>query len=139
MDHPEESGGLARELALATAAQHLLSGHGVVVPQFLGRPAFIGRLERLAGEVGSAFLHVVLMDNEDVAASRFLARSETTAATEQHLEAAAMAGGRAGFGEMYALLRAVVASTPDVHVVASVEGDIAGTLTQVDAAIAGLW
>lgn len=139
MDHPDESGGLARELALAAASEHLRSGHGVVVPQFLGRPAFIDRLERLATEVGSPFLHVVLMDDEDAAASRFLARAEGREATEQHLEAAAMAGGRSGFGEMYELLRRVVASRPDVCVVAITEGDVAGTVAQVEATLAGRW
>ena len=36
MDHPEQSGALARDLALAAAERHLQGGHGVVVPQFLG-------------------------------------------------------------------------------------------------------
>lgn len=141
MEHPEQSGGLARELTLAAAGQHLRSGYGVAVPQFLGRPAFIDRLERLAAEVGSLFLHVVLMDEEDAAASRFLARTEGREATEQHHEAAAMAGGRSGFGEMYELLRGVVASRPEVSVVASTEGDVAGTLAQVEveATLAGRW
>lgn len=139
MQHPHESGGLARDLAVAVAGQHLRSGRGVVVPQFLGRAPFIDRLEALASEVGTTFLHVVLMDDEDSAASRFLARTDTAVATEQHHEAAAMAGGRAGFAEMYELLQAVVASRRDAQVVASTAGDVAGTVAQVESVLAGRW
>jgi predicted kinase len=139
MDFPQESGGLARHLALAAAAQHLRSGHAVVIPQFLGRSEFIDRLEELAAQAGSAFLHVVLMDDEQSAASRFLQRTDDVVATQQHREAAAMAGGLAGFSEMYGLLRAVVESRPDVCVVASSDDDISGTLARVEAALAGRW
>lgn len=139
MDRPDESGALARDLTLAAAAKHLEAGHGVVVPQFLGRSAFMDRLELLAAEVDSPFLHVVLMDDEDAAATRFLARADAAGATKQHREAAHIAGGRAGFAAMYELLRAVVEARRDISVVASVEGDIAGTLAQVEAALAGRW
>lgn len=52
-EHPQESGLLARDLAVAAARAHLMSGHAVVVAQFLGRLAFVGRLESLAREVGA--------------------------------------------------------------------------------------
>lgn len=105
MDHPDESGALGRDLALAAAVQHLRSGHEVVVPQFVGRQVFVERLERLAAELGVPFVHVALLDDERAAAARFLAREHAPEATEQHLEAAAMAGGESHFDEMYDALR----------------------------------
>ena len=138
MDHPEQSGALARDLALAAAERHLRGGHGVVVPQFLGRLPFVERLERLADEIGAPFDHVVLMDDEQRASSRFLGRVDAVDATEQHREAAAMAGGEAGFAEMFSALLAVV-EPRDVVVVPSVEGDVIGTLARVRAAVAGRW
>ncbi len=138
MDHPEQSGALARDLALVAAERHLRTGHDVVVPQFLGRLAFVERLEQLAVVVGTPFSHVVLMDDKRIATSRFLGRHQAEDATDQHREAAAMAGGEAGFSDMYDALLAVVASR-DVAVVASAEGDIVGTLARVQAAVAGRW
>ncbi len=138
MDHPEESGALARDMALAAAERHLRSGHSVVVPQFLGRLGFVEQLERLADEVGAWFSHVVLMDNKRIATSRFLGRAHAADATEQHREAAAMGGGEAGFAAMYDALLAVVEAR-DIAVVASTEGDIVGTLALVHAAVAGRW
>src|SRR5919112_459384 len=76
-EHPDESGLLARDLAVAAARVQLLSGHPVVVPQFLGRLAFVERLERLAQEVGATFRHVVLMDTRENAIARFLARTSS--------------------------------------------------------------
>jgi predicted kinase len=139
MAHPNDSGALARDLALAAAEQHLRAGHGVVVPQFLGRLAFIERLEGLALKVDAPFLYVVLMDDKRAATTRFLARAHAAEATDQHREAAVMAGGRSGFSEMYDALLAVVKSRDAVAVVASAEGDIAGTLARVHMAATGRW
>jgi len=48
----EESRLLARDLALALVECHLGAGHEVVVPQFLGRLAFIEKLEATAARCG---------------------------------------------------------------------------------------
>lgn len=138
MDHPHQSGGLARDLALAAAERHLGGGHGVVVPQFLGRPAFVDRLEQLAVELGAPFDHVALVDDEESAAARFLGRAHAPHATEQHREADLMAGGEAGFTEMYAALLTVVQAR-DVALIRSVEDDVDGTVAAVRAAVAGRW
>lgn len=138
MDQPQASGELARDLALAAAERHLRSGHGVVVPQFLGRLGFVERLEALAEEVGAPFDHVVLMHDERTAASRFFGRVHAPGATEHHREAVAMAGGEAGYAQMYSALRAVVEAC-DVTVVRSAEGDVVGTVALVQAAVAGRW
>ena len=50
-------------------------GRDVVVPQFLARPAFIGELEALAGELGAEFVEVVLVEAPDVAAARLAQRA----------------------------------------------------------------
>ena len=138
MDHPEQSGALARDLALAAAERHLQGGHDVVVPQFLGRLPFMERLEQLAGEMGAPFDHVVLMDDEASASSRFLGRVHAADATDQHREAAAMAGGEAGFAQMYEALLAVVEAR-DVAIVTSTEGDVDRTVARVQAAVAKRW
>lgn len=138
MDHPERSGALARDLALAAAERHLKGGHSVVVPQFLGRLPFVERLERLAEEIGAPFDHVVLMDDDQSASLRFRGRVDAADATDQHREAAAMAGGEAGFAEMYSALLAVVEAC-DVVIVRSVDGDVARTVALVRAAVAGRW
>lgn len=138
MDHPEQSGALARDLALAAVDRLLRRGHGVVVPQFLGRLPFVERLEQLADEIGAPFDHVVLMDDERAAYSRFFGRVDAADATDQHREAAAMAGSEAGFAGMFSALLAVVEAR-DVVVVPSVEGDVVETLAEVQAAVAGRW
>jgi hypothetical protein len=132
MDHPKQSGALAREMALAAAECHL------VVPQFLGRLAFVERLEQLAVEIGAPFDHVVLMDDEASAALRFLGRVYAANVMDQHREAAAMAGGEEGFTEMYGALLAIVEAR-EVAVVQSAENDVDATLALVQAAVGGRW
>jgi predicted kinase len=135
-EHPEQSGLLARDLALAAARVHLLSGHAVVIPQFLGRLAFVERLEGLAQEVGAAFRHIALMDSRENMIARFHARTTRRNAQEQHWEAAELAGAELGLGEMYDALLAVLAARPDAVIVQSVEGDIEGTHHQLRQALA---
>lgn len=135
--HPQESGLLARDLAVAVMRAHLMSGHAVVVPQHLGRLPFIERLERLAREVGATFRHIVLMDSRQNAIARFLARSAAPDVQEQHREAAAMAGGEADLGQLYDDLQAVLAARPEAVVVHSVAGDVEGTRLRLRQALAG--
>jgi hypothetical protein len=136
--HPQRSGLLARELALAAARVHLLSGHTVVIPQFLGKLAFVERLEALALEVGAAFGHFALMDSRDNAIARFLARASAPDVADQHREATAMAGGEVGLAQMYDDLLAVLAARPDAVVVRSVAGDLEGTHLRLRQALARL-
>ena len=67
----EESKLLARRLALALAGAHLVAGHDVVVPQFLGRTDFIDALKAATSTVGSSFSHIVLMDDVTAMVERF--------------------------------------------------------------------
>lgn len=106
--------------------------HGV------GDLGFVERLEQMAADVVTPFDHVVLMDDKPAATSRFFARVHAPGATAQHREAAAMAGGEAGYAAMYEALIAVVEAR-DVAVVTTTEGDIVGTVARVQAAVAGRW
>ncbi len=71
---PHNAGLLTRAAALAAARVHLLAGHDVVVPQFLGRPQFLEQAEALAAETGAAFHEIVLFTTRDDAVYRFAAR-----------------------------------------------------------------
>ena len=75
-ERPEEAGLLARNAVLAAAGAHLAAGHDVVVPQYLGRPAFVERLAALAAETGAEFREVVLMTSRDEALRRFRERAD---------------------------------------------------------------
>jgi predicted kinase len=134
-EHPQQSGLLARDLAVAAARAHLMSGHAVVIPQFLGRLAFVERLELLAREVGVTFRHIALMDSRDNAMARFLARASAPDAREEHREASALAGGEAGLGQMYDGLLSLLAARPEAVLVRSVEGDVEGTLLRLRQAL----
>jgi len=121
---PQESGALARRMALAMAAEHLRGGHDVVVPQHLGRASFIEELERVADTVGCAFSELVLMDTRENALTRFHARSADPALAAHHRDALALTtGGDAELGEMYDRLAALVAQRPRARVVPTSAGE----------------
>lgn len=121
-DNPHDAGLLAREIALAAARTHLVAGHDVVVPQFLGRLAFIERLECLANEVDATFHEIVLLDSKENALRRFTERSRL-AAEPAHVEAAELLGGGLGeLSEMYDRLLSVIAARSGAKVVQVHEG-----------------
>lgn len=132
-DEPRSAGLLAREIVLAAARVHLMAGHDVIVPQFLGRPEFLERLEGLARQVGAAFHEIVLLDSKENALRRFADRT-FQAADPADLEAQEMvdqAGGTEELSAMYDRLMSVIASRPAAKVVATVAG-------QADAAYRGV-
>ena len=69
--HPEGSGERARAIAVAAAGVHLRAGYDVIVPQYLGRVAFIEQLEQVATETGVPFREAVLMTTREEAVRRF--------------------------------------------------------------------
>jgi predicted kinase len=78
---------VARDLAVALARAHLLDGHDVVVPQYLGRPEFRERLQLLAKETNVPFVEVLLTDDADRITQRFRERrAEYTRTGAQHPE-----------------------------------------------------
>jgi predicted kinase len=70
------SGLIARRLAIALAVDHLRSGRDVIIPQHLGRTAFMDELEQVAREVGAQFVQLVLLADEAEVIRRFRARRE---------------------------------------------------------------
>jgi len=74
-DDPHAAGLLAREIALAAARAHLAAGHDVVIPQFLGRLAFLEQAEQVARQAGASFHEIVLLDSKDNAIRRFEQRN----------------------------------------------------------------
>jgi len=110
-DVPDQSGPLARAIALAAARTHLAAGHDVVIPQFLGRPAFLEQVEHLAHEVGADFHEIVLLDSKENALRRFVSRADASAAVALD-----------ELSTMYDRLLAIIASRPAARVVPTTDG-----------------
>jgi AAA domain len=129
LDRPVEAGLAARQLSLAMARVHLLSGRDVLVPQFLGRLEFVLELEALAGEVGAEFVEIALLSDPVDAAERF-ARRVAQPETQEHRDAAALqeqSGGVAVLGESYQRLLGVVAARPATRTILTVDGEVEQT------------
>lgn len=126
LEHPAESGVIARRLALELARLHLVDGRDVLVPQFLGRIDFLLRLDELCQEVGADFVEIALLSDPQDAARRFLRRSTESSATS-HRDAAALqerSGGVAELAVMYGRLLDVVARRPDTRTIRTVDGQV---------------
>jgi predicted kinase len=105
---PQAAGLAARAMALEMARVHLLAGHDVVVPQYIGRPPFLDQLENLAAQVSAGFREVVLMDGRAGALARHAAR-----------------GGDPAVGaDMYDRLNAFLASRPPAMVIPTLSGEV---------------
>lgn len=76
----EQSGLLARHLAIAMVRAHLGGGHDVIVPQFLTRREFVNELHALAESVGATFHEITLLDEKDAVLKRLDDRSEPSGA-----------------------------------------------------------
>lgn len=129
----DQAGTLARNIALAMARAHLSAHHDVIVAQYLGRVHFIEQLERLAVSIGAAFYEVVLLDDKQVARSRFLARSRQSSDPGHRaaMEMVERAGGEAYLDEMYERLVALLSSRPHAAIVATTEEDPEQTYQRV--------
>ena len=64
----------ARSRGLELTSQHLHAGDDVVVPQFLGRRAYVDDLATVTMQQGAQFIHVVLTADPSVVIDRFRAR-----------------------------------------------------------------
>jgi predicted kinase len=123
----QESGLLARQLALAMAGIHLASGHDVVIPQYVARIEFIEQVEAVATGAGAPFHEIVLLDSRENSSRRFERRGRT-AADPAHVQAHEMideAGGRAAFAEMYEQLLMMLAARPRARIVRTRNGQVA--------------
>jgi predicted kinase len=124
---PHSAGLLARAAVLAAARVHLTAGHDVVIPQFLGRLAFVEQAEALAEEVGAAFRMVVLLDSEENSRCRFSQRGPVDGRPVSDEE----------FARMYGRLLDVLAARPTAVVVRTRDGDVNGAYQDVVAAVSG--
>jgi len=125
-DDPEASGLVARSFALSMAEQHLIAGHDVVVPQFLGRSRFIDQLGEVAAQAGARFVEVALWLDRPTAIAAF---TERTAAptTQSHVDAADLVERSPRpdpLGSMYDELVAMVDARPQTVRVDVARGDI---------------
>lgn len=134
-DQPQESGMLARRMAIAMLSEHLRAGYDVIVPQYLGRPTFIEQLEDAARRAAAEFIEIVLMDSRDNAIRRFEGRAHDVALAVHHTDAAAMAGGRVGLETMYDRLTDLLQSRPAARVITTADNDEEGSYAQLVAVL----
>lgn len=124
-DHFGPAGLLARDIAIAAARTHLISGYDVIVPQLLARPEFIERAAALAAELGCGFHEIVLTDTRANALRRCAERDGADAPDPAEL------------GAMYDRLMTLMPSRPDVRYVPSAEGEIERTYQELLRVLAG--
>lgn len=136
----QESGRLARLMAVEMARTHLSEGHDVVVPQYVARPEFVQLLATTAVDCGTSFHEVVLWADEEAAEGRFNNRSSDPELAGHHRDATAMIGTVGGFREMYGQLQRVLTQLPSVVVLRTLSGDVEATyrglLSVLDALVA---
>jgi predicted kinase len=129
-EHGDESGLLARSLALAMARTQLSAGYDVVVPQFLGRLPFIVALEDLAAEMSADFYELVLLDSKASSLRRFSRRTEERGRgpAEAMVE---RAGGEAVLEAHYESLLEVLAARPGAVTIEATWGEVDETYAAV--------
>ncbi|HET7724961.1 MAG TPA: ATP-binding protein [Propionibacteriaceae bacterium] len=130
-EDPGAAGLAARQLAREMARVHLVSGHDVVVPQFVARPDLIDQLREVAAETGSRFLLAVLVSSPEEAASRFAARGSSD--DPNHRDAADLQRSvwTTPVEESYRAMLAMLEAYDDVRHVTSVPGDVDGTYAEL--------
>jgi predicted kinase len=136
-EQPEQSGSLARAIALVAARQHLLSGLDVILPQHVGRLPFIEQVEQLATDVRATFCEVALLDEKDAALARFVERTRA-AADPAHLEAQELldrSGGLPELSAMYDRTLAVIEARPGTVVIRTKTGQVEAAFRELLAAI----
>lgn len=84
LNDPTTAGLKARSLALAMAEAHLLAGHDVIVPQFLGRPEFISELADVADRTHTTFVETALCVDRASAVAAFASRRASPNAQAHH-------------------------------------------------------
>jgi hypothetical protein len=119
---------------------HLVADHHVMVPQFLGRVAFIEQLHAVATRSGSAFVEVALMTSREDAIRWFQAPSSEPE-NQQHVDASKLVAGSLGddpVGDLYDAFRRVVEARPLTVVVTVIRDDIDATYRALTASIGSL-
>jgi predicted kinase len=101
-DEPNRAGLLARAMTLILAREHLANGYDVVLPQYLGNPAFLAQAEAVAADAGAEFFEFVLTDNRDEIVRRFNART-ARAEDPKHVESGEMVARLGGDDAIFAM------------------------------------
>lgn len=118
------AGGLIRPAALAMIEAHLASGHDVVLPQLLVRPAELERFEGAATRAGAAYVERVLLDTPESVVRRFHGRGGDRDPWHDQVRAiVADQGGDTVLLDYHRRLVALVDERPGAVVVPSVAGD----------------
>ena len=133
---PIDAGLRAREIALAAARVQLGAGGDVVVPQFLGRPDLLDRLEALAAETGAEYHELVLRLGKDEAVRRFDQRTRDSADPADRDAAEMIADDPGWLSAAHDALEKLVATRPHARYVDSETGDPERTYDLVLRAIA---
>lgn len=134
LDDPDAAGQAARVLAIAMARTHLVGGYDVIVPQFLGRAAFIDELSVLALDVHATFVEVALVIDRDLARDAFDERSATPR-HQAHRDAAALverSHADDAVGEMFDRYMALIEQRPMARRIEVLRGDIDDTVRRVE-------
>ncbi len=122
---PVGSASLVRTFGVTAARTHLIAGHDVVVPHYLGRVEHVQEWESLADDIGVEYREFVLLESKDRILARFAAR--TAAAVDPvHLDAQQLldaAGGTPQLEAMYDRLLLLMANRPHAQLLAAPEGD----------------
>jgi len=134
-EQEQESGKLARRMALAMSAAHLAGGHDVVIPQYVARPGFVRALAAVAERLNVEFYEIVLMAAVDAAEARFTARDEDPELQAHHREALRMIGRDGGFRGMYERLVQALQELPAPILIQTQAGDVDGSYSRILSAV----
>jgi predicted kinase len=136
MDDQEESGRLARQLALVMAAEHLRAGHDVIVPQLVTRTEFIHELSAVARHAAARFVEVALRIDRSVSRRRFVDRDDPSAPGRFNAtDLVNHNGGVDVLDAQFDALQAFIATRPNAIVVDSLDGQIDATYAAMARAI----
>jgi predicted kinase len=125
-DDANRAGLLARALTLTLAREHLGNGYDVVLPQYLGNPAFLAEAEAVAAAVGAEFFEFVLTDNRDEILRRFNART-ARAEDPKHVESGRMVARLGGDDTIFAMcdrLLLIISARPRARLIPCPEGAV---------------
>ena len=125
----------ARRLAVRLVDEHLRRGTDVMLPQYLGRTAFITELEQTARAAGAQFVEVRLVADEAAVVARFEARrASTTGVAHPEHEVDDV---RAAVADAMTRLELIARGRPDA-VTVTADDDIEVTLTRLAAVLEAL-
>lgn len=134
-DDPVTAGMAARRLALVMIDTHLVSGHDVVVPQFLFRLPFILELERVAREASCDFIEIALVSSPAEAAGRFASRSSSSDPNHQDAARLQQAPSAQPIEELYGAMLEMLVDRPGTIFVESIPDNIEKTFSSLKSSV----